>query len=800
MKEQTFTITIAESEFAGDGSWKKQKTYGWSELSMALSDHKEGPKNGSCYVPGQFSQPRRLKSNAKTLEMVVFDIDSGHSFEDIEFDCDVNGFKCIITTTHSHMKTETKVSRDNYNKSNLSAEQYLIQIVKLLPEIAVGAKVTGHKENKTIIMHKPCPRIRVIVPLAKPWRSSDYPTIKEAEQAWASIVAKVADMLQLVDFDSCSIRLTQLYYFPRFPKNGPKPQSIIIEGETLDAFSLKESAQTSGASDVNGVNIVHNGIENTNGYGVIGNFNFFFTVDEILIKHDYTKVDENRYLYSESASGSPGVSLLEEGRKAFSHHTSDPLADGHAHDAFDCFRILDNEGNFNDAIENAKPRIRDRAITKLNHNHALTTIGSHAWIIYEKKYANDEGSYMDFLTLNAFRELYSNRTITVVSGEREKEVRWGNYWILSPNRREVGGVYFGPDEDKPGWYNTWKGIKLKPTELPQPEKWDLFRQHVEEIICSNNPILINYIWAWFADIVQNPGQKPGVALALRGGRGTGKGCFMKPFQQIVGIHGIQINNRSQLIGRFNGHLAGKVLAFIDEGYWSGDKQGEGVLKGLITEGEICVERKGVDAFRMKNYTRFVIASNNNWVVPAGVDERRFCVIDVSDDKAQNHTYFAPVFEQMENGGTEAFLRFLYDYDLTNINLRQAPKTKALLDQKLTSLKPAEAFWFEILKEGQFDFFEWDDNQQELPWDRAEQFITTQGLHNCYLSFCRDHKLHPDKSDAVMKDLFGIKGICPGSIPYRPSAKGRKRGYRIPPLDQCRLDFEKAVNSKGLIPW
>ena len=53
---------------------------------------------------------------------------------------------------------------------------------------------------------------------------------------------------------------------------------------------------------------------------------------------------------------------------------------------------------------------------------------------------------------------------------------------------------------------------------------------------------------------------------------------------------------------------------------------------------------------MKNHIRLMVASNNDWVIPAGPEERRFCVLDVSDRHTQDHEYFKPLFDQMDNGG------------------------------------------------------------------------------------------------------------------------------------------------------
>lgn len=62
-----------------------------------------------------------------------------------------------------------------------------------------------------------------------------------------------------------------------------------------------------------------------------------------------------RWLHPNSTSGLPGVRLLPDSNpeRIFSSHSNDPLNDGHAHDAFDCFRILEHGGDFKAAVREA---------------------------------------------------------------------------------------------------------------------------------------------------------------------------------------------------------------------------------------------------------------------------------------------------------------------------------------------------------------------------------------------------------------------------------------------------------------
>ena len=54
---------------------------------------------------------------------------------------------------------------------------------------------------------------------------------------------------------------------------------------------------------------------------------------------------------------------------------------------------------------------------------------------------------------------------------------------------------------------------------------------------------------------------------------------------------------------------------------------------------------------------------------------------------------------MDNGGREALLHYLLNFDLSKVTLRVIPKTAALLDQQIESMTPEQAWWLETLTRG-----------------------------------------------------------------------------------------------------
>lgn len=85
---------------------------------------------------------------------------------------------------------------------------------------------------------------------------------------------------------------------------------------------------------------------------VIGQFNDAHDLGELLKANGY-KPRGKRWLAPTSTSGLAGVVLFEDGTHCYSHHASDPLNDGHAHDAFGVFCLLKHGGDMGQAVADA---------------------------------------------------------------------------------------------------------------------------------------------------------------------------------------------------------------------------------------------------------------------------------------------------------------------------------------------------------------------------------------------------------------------------------------------------------------
>lgn len=444
-------------------------------------------------------------------------------------------------------------------------------------------------------------------------------------------------------------------------------------------------------------------------------------------------------------------------------------------------------------IQSAKEEIENPELRKLNAKHAvIEDIGGKCRIIseiFEHSLKRHRISYQNF---GDFLNRYCNHKIQVATDKNNNPIykMLGKWWIENPLRRQYETIVFAPGRDVPNAYNLWQGFACEAI----PGDCTLFLEHIKSNICAGNEDYYTYLMGWMARCVQVPDCQGEVAIVLRGEMGTGKGIMARTLGSLFGRHFLQVSDPKHLVGSFNLHLRDCVLLFSDEAFWAGDKKHEAVLKSLITEDTLAIEGKGIDLVAGANYIHLIMASNSTWVVPAGAQERRFFVLDVSSDKMQNKSYFAAMRKQLENGGREALLHHLLNYDLTNYEVRDIPKTGALQDQKMFSYSSEESWWFEKLEEGRLLK---DDNE----W-KSE--VMKQALYDDYLLFLSRMGILRKYSPTIWGKFLGK--VCPEGVPksYQKMAQIKKVGnygeeyvlnqrvyfYEIPDLQILREHWDK----------
>jgi hypothetical protein len=180
-------------------------------------------------------------------------------------------YRSVISSTFSHLSPRSKIkrsafkawrhecARSNSEDSN-DVEKYLVEKTKKRPFIAADAEIVGEEAKKEkdkegqlidvvhlVIEHQPCPKFRVVAPLAEPWRPNGYQDNKTACADWAdALVRGGEELLGLVVDHACSDP-SRLFYTPRRPTDGPEPETAHVKGAPIRFEELAAAAERSKA-------------------------------------------------------------------------------------------------------------------------------------------------------------------------------------------------------------------------------------------------------------------------------------------------------------------------------------------------------------------------------------------------------------------------------------------------------------------------------------------------------------------------------------------------------------------------
>lgn len=244
---ETVTITCARSHM--ETRWVDQRTLTFDELAKMLSTPAIGQKTGSCYTPAVFSGGARRMDQAVRIDMAVLDSDTGTTLKEIVSALRKRGWRGIVHSTFNHLQTQTSVAAGPCEKwlgeaPGRTVEQYLVEKKGYLPRVARGARIVNETRDgqvrNLVIEHSPCPKFRVVVPLARPWLATDFAGQQAANTMWRERIGALAHALGLSHDQSC-VDTSRLFYLPR----RPTPEAIFefeaLQGALCPLFELPDA-------------------------------------------------------------------------------------------------------------------------------------------------------------------------------------------------------------------------------------------------------------------------------------------------------------------------------------------------------------------------------------------------------------------------------------------------------------------------------------------------------------------------------------------------------------------------------
>ena len=305
---------------------------------------------------------------------------------------------------------------------------------------------------------------------------------------------------------------------------------------------------------------------------------------------------------------------------------------------------------------------------------------------------------------------------------------------------------------------------------------DFIKQH----LCGNNEPLFEYFMNTLAFYLQFPAVKTGVVLVMKGLEGIGKGIFVQDMADIIGnCFFLQPSGVDEVFGNFNSLLDNKLLVFLDELVWGGDKQKTGVIKKLITEKRRTSNTKYGVQRGVENNFNGIIASNEEWVIPAGQNARRFVMTEVDDWL----TYQSDeVIDALRNVDKFTYAHYLYSRDLSEFKPRKIVLTRALMEQKHLSLDPFMKYVIGLIAE---EFLIEDEVEEKNEFGGSKMVkkrkqmtgILKTKLYEDY----KNHTSHPIDFNPFMRKW---NKLFPNTLNYDKGSK-HKIWITFPPIKECK---------------
>lgn len=243
------------------------------------------------------------------------------------------------------------------------------------------------------------------------------------------------------------------------------------------------------------------------------------------------------------------------------------------------------------------------------------------------------------------------------------------------------------------------GIPVANTYLPCPgerKKGDPapFLNHIAKLlpVATDREILLD----WMAYKAQNPAQLMRWAVVLCGVEGNGKTTVGEIMRYTVGERYSEVVQSHDIDNKFNGWACEKLLAVIND-FKIGDRRDVmEVLKPIITDSTIPVQKKGKDTRNIANHLGFVITSNHKNAVVKTSNDRRYAVFYTAQQSEQDLTrdcmngdYFSTYYDWLEGDGYAIVADYLHSR-IVSSHPNRAPVTSSMAEAIRESMTPTQA--------------------------------------------------------------------------------------------------------------
>ena len=328
-----------------------------------------------------------------------------------------------------------------------------------------------------------------------------------------------------------------------------------------------------------------------------------------------------------------------------------------------------------------------------------------------------------------------------------------HYWITAnPTIRSYSDMDIYPNisECPSNIYNLWTpfyaDLLLSDHHIPiNNQHIDFFRNHLY-ILSGNDRQVQMYLEKWIAHMFQFPEQKSTCPIFISK-EGAGKGTFTKTIETIMGGKKCfeTTNPVRDIFGSFNGQMADSFFVNINEIGKKDLVEYMGLLKGLITDKPLTINKKGIEPYKIKSFHRFVFTTNNMDPIDIKEDNRRFWIMRCSDELKGNSEYFNK-FNQLIND--PCFIKSVYSYFMNMLDIEDFIK----LDLPICEYQK------NILESNVSDIERWLKSYVLYYANETQKEVLIKTMYSNFLEWCENNNCkYPLTSKKFSLELSMLQG-------------------------------------------
>ena len=232
---------------------------------------------------------------------------------------------------------------------------------------------------------------------------------------------------------------------------------------------------------------------------------------------------------------------------------------------------------------------------------------------------------------------------TVKKGVDEYEDKeFISLWLKDKDIRRYDKIVFNPppiitEKDE---YNTWIDFKIskEPFSKTGRDYFAEYRTYLNNLV--NNEAVANYILARYAIRFQKPAFRTEVCLIIYGSEGDGKNMLLSPIYKILDKYGLALDDANKLYEKHATYEKEKLFILVNEAGGNANFNNCEILKSRITDKELWVNPKGMDAYRIDNRCDYDMTTNNlNVVKLTDESHRRFLQVETTSYYQGNAQFF-----------------------------------------------------------------------------------------------------------------------------------------------------------------